>query len=259
MGYPRSRAWLCLSLVLLCLAPSAHAQLTDVSEGHPFEIEAGSMEYEFRRKLYVARAGPDGRVVIRQKGRRLHADWVAYSRATRRGVASGNVIITEGADELRTAFVEFDIDTLEGVMFDAELVAESTPMELHGGEIAKTGERTYAFRDGRFTTCRCPDPEAREPWEITAESAELEVEGYGTARNTTVEVLGVPVLWLPWMIYPLKTERQTGLLFPEFAYSGRNGFEVGLPLFVAAGDPVNLTFTPRWLSERGAKGDLEME
>lgn len=226
---------------------------------HPFEIEAGSMEYEFRRKLYVARAGDDGRVVIRQKGRRLHADWVAYSRITRRGVASGNVVITEGPDELRTAFVEFDIDTLEGVMFDAELVAESTPMELKGAEVAKTGERTYAFRDGRFTTCRCPDPDAREPWEITAESAELEVEGYGTARNSTVEVLGVPVLWLPWMIYPLKTERQSGILFPEFSYTGRNGFEVGLPIFFAAGDPVNVTLTPRWLSERGAKGDLEVE
>ena len=43
----------------------------------------------------------------------------------------------------------------------------------------------------------------------------LEIEGYGTAKNTTFEVLGVPVVWLPWMIYPLKTERSTGFLLPE--------------------------------------------
>ena len=52
---------------------------------------------------------------------------------------------------------------------------------------------------------------------------------------------------------------QSGLLFPEFAFSGRNGAEVGLPIFWAAADPVNVTFTPRWLEKRGAKGDLEIE
>ena len=85
---------------------------------------------------------------------------------------------------------------------------------MSGAEIAKTGAQTYRFEKGRFTTCRCADGE-RDPWEIKADSAELEIGGYGTARNTTFEVLGVPVVWLPWMIYPLKTERQTGLLFPR--------------------------------------------
>ena len=87
---------------------------------------------------------------------------------------------------------------------------------MSGAEIAKTGEQTYRFENGRFTTCRCEEGE-REPWEIEAEQAELEIGGYGTARNTRFEVLGVPVVWLPWMIYPLKTERQTGLLFPEIS------------------------------------------
>ena len=77
-----------------------------------------------------------------------------------------------------------------------------------------------------------------------------QVVGYGTAKNSTFEVLGVPVLWFPWMIYPLKTERQSGLLFPEFQISGRNGFEIGLPVFLTLGDPVNLTLTPRWLRSR---------
>ena len=67
-------------------------------------------------------------------------------------------------------------------------------------EIAKTGARTYSFREGRFTTCRCPDPEDTDPWVLESEQADIEVEGYATARNTTFDVLGVPVAWLPWMI-----------------------------------------------------------
>lgn len=257
------RRWLWL-WVALCVGFGSSSLAADDADltSLPFELETdaqGSMDYDFRRQLYVARGGPGGRVRVRQHGRKLEADWVAYSRDTRRGVASGDVQISDGAETLRAQFVEFDVDTLEGVMFEAEFVGQRTPLELRGAEVAKTGERSYRFRDGRFTACRCPDPEAREPWQVTAEEAELEIEGYGTARNTSFEVFGVPVLWLPWMLYPLKTERQSGLLFPELAFSGRNGAEVGLPIFWAAGDPVNVTFTPRWLQKRGAKGDLDLE
>jgi lipopolysaccharide assembly outer membrane protein LptD (OstA) len=225
----------------------------------PFHLESDSLEYESKRRLFVARGGPDGQVLIRQGKRELRADWIAYSRVTRRGVASGSARFTDGSDILHAEFVQFDIDTLEGVLFDAEFVGQRTPMELRGAEVRKTGEDTYIFREGRFTACRCPDPESREPWEVRAEAADLEIEGYGTARNTSVEILGVPVMWLPWMMYPLKTERQSGLLFPNFDLSERNGVDIGLPIFWAAGDPVNLKFTPRWLQKRGAKGDLALD
>jgi lipopolysaccharide assembly outer membrane protein LptD (OstA) len=223
--------------------------------GVPVELRADSLEYETGRDLYVA----SGNVRIRQADRELRADWMAFSNGTRQGVASGDVVYTDGTDTVTTEFVEFNVDTLEGVMFDAEFDVPSNRLEMRGVEVAKTGDRTYTFKQGSFTTCRCPDPEAREPWQIEAEEADLEVEGYGVTRNTTVEILGVPVLWLPWMIYPLKSERQSGLLFPDFGVGGRNGFEVGLPVFWALGDPVNLIFTPRWLQKRGAKADVDLE
>ena len=61
------------------------------------------------------------------------------------------------------------------------------------------------------------------------------------------------------MVYPIKTERQTGLLVPDLSLGSRNGFEVGLPLFWAARDEVNVTLTPRWMSKRGFKADAELE
>jgi lipopolysaccharide assembly outer membrane protein LptD (OstA) len=250
-----------LGLVAFAVAPAFADDPGDVGSvrilqpGAPVELSADSMEYEAARDLYVAR----GSVLIRQAGRELRAEWMAFNNRTRRGIASGNVIYTDGTDTVHTSFVEFDVETLEGVMFDAEFDVANNRLELRGAEIAKTGERTYSFKEGEFTACRCPDPEARKPWKLTAEKADLEVEGYGTARNTTLEVLGVPVVWLPWMIYPLKTERQSGLLFPDFALSGRNGVEVGLPIFWAVADPVNLVFTPRWLQKRGFKADLESQ
>jgi hypothetical protein len=234
---------------------TAAPERTAAAPQQPLELRADSLEYERARDLYVAR----GEVVIRQGDRELAADWMAFSNRTRRAVASGNVVFTDGIDTVRTSFAEFDVDDLTGVMFDASFDVPSGHFTLEGATIAKTGDRTYAFEEGEFTTCRCADPDARKPWRIKADQVDLEVGGYGTARNSTFEVLGVPVMWLPWAIYPLKTERQSGLLFPEFRLSGRNGIEIGLPVFWAAADPVNVTATPRWLQDRGAKGDLEVE
>jgi LPS-assembly protein len=250
-----------LAGVACAQAPAARSETepdgsTGPSAGAPpLEVSAESLEYERGRDLYVA----SGSVVVRRGERRLTADWVVFSPATGLAVASGDVVVTDGRDTLRMSFAEFDLDDMRGVMFDARFDVPSGHLRLEGAEIAKTGEQTWSFEKGVFTTCRCPEPEAEDPWRVRAESADLEIGGYGTARDTVFEILGVPVAWLPWAIYPLKTERQSGLLLPEFRQSGRSGFEVGVPVFFAVGDPLNVTATPRWLSKRGPKGDLEVE
>jgi len=247
-----------LSSFLVCAliaSAAAAAGLPDSSsDDRPFELTADSVEYESARKIYVAR----GHVRIVSGDTELTADWMAYSEAESRGVATGNVVYRSAGDELDAEFVEFNIDTHRGVLFGGRFRSGENQFRMEGDEIVKRGDDTYSFEHGMFTTCRCP-PGERDPWQIRAESADLEVGGYGTARNSTFEVLGVPVVWLPWMIYPLKTERQSGLLFPEFGYGSRNGVFVGLPIFWAARDNLNVTLTPEWYSVRGPKGKLDVE
>jgi len=219
-----------------------------------FEVTADTLEYERARDVYVAR----GNVRLVQEGKTLTADWISFSRRGGRGVASGNVVFSDGTDTVYSNFVEFNITTLQGVLLMARFDASQNRFRMEGEEIVKTGDRTYTFERGRFTTCRCPD-DADDPWQIRADSADLEVEGYAVARNTTMNILGVPILWMPWMFYPVKTERDSGFLLPEFGYRERTGFEVGVPFFWAAAPNVNVTLTPRWLSKRGVKAEAEAE
>jgi len=208
---------------------------------------------EFRD--FIAR----GNVRITAKDTSLTADWMVFNEEIGRGAATGDIVYTTKDDTLRASFIEFNVDTQRGILFDAAFDSEKDQFRLRGDEIVKHGDDRYSFERGVFTTCECPDEKDRKPWEIRAGSADVEVGGYGTARNTTFDILGVPVVWLPWMIYPLKTERETGLLFPEFGYSGRNGAEIGLPIFWAAHESVNVIATPGWMSERGATAGLEIE
>ncbi len=221
----------------------------------PFRVVGDEIEYQADRDAYVAR----GNVVITQEGRQLTADRVLFSDRTGMGIATGNVVMTEGADTLTSDLVQFSTENLQGVVFEGRLESSSSLFVMEGKELRKTGDKTYEFEDGRFTTCKCPEPDQKEPWHLTAEKATLELEGYARARNATFEVLGVPVLWLPYVIYPLRTDRQTGFLFPEIGLSARNGFEFGLPFFWAARQDVNVTVTAAYLGKRGFKPNAEVE
>jgi lipopolysaccharide assembly outer membrane protein LptD (OstA) len=240
---------------LLALPTSgASAQQGAEPASRAWDITADSISYERERDVYTAR----GNVRIVQPGRTLAADWLAFSNTTRRGVATGHVVIEDNGQKLDADVIHFQLDDLRGILLGGRLEGKDTPFLATGEEVRKLGEQEYEFRKGTFTTCRCPDG-GREPWRIRAEQAELEIGGYGTARNTVVDVLGVPVFWLPWMRYPLLTDRASGLLFPVFNTSSRTGLDVGLPLFWAALPNLNVTFTPHWLTKRGFKPELELD
>ena len=241
-------------VTVLFVSGSASAAFDSAFDDAPFKLTADALEYERGRDVYVAR----GNVRLVQKGKTLTADWISFSPRGDRGVASGNVVYSDGTDTVYSNFVEFNLTTLQGVLLMAHFEASRNRFRMEGEEIVKTGDRTYTFERGRFTTCHCPD-DAEDPWQIRADSADLEVEGYAFARNTTLNILGVPILWMPWMFYPVKTERDSGFLLPEFGYRKRTGFHVGLPFFWAAAPNVNVTLTPRWLAKRGVKGDLKTE
>jgi lipopolysaccharide assembly outer membrane protein LptD (OstA) len=220
----------------------------------PFEISADRITYDGERDLYVA----EGHVRVDQVGRRLKARWVAFSTSTRIGVAEGEVDLEDGEDRLRAEFMVFDVDTLRGMLFQGSMNSGDSGFKVRAKELIRTGENTFTVRDGVFTTCRC-EPGERLPWEIHAQKADVELGGYGTITNSTFNVLGVPVLWIPWAFFPMKSDRETGLLLPEISFGGRSGSSVGLPFFWAARPQLNVTLTPHYFSKRGYKQDVEFE
>jgi lipopolysaccharide assembly outer membrane protein LptD (OstA) len=251
----RAFLWCWGSLLLLASAlPAAAADPPSEPAARAWDISADSISYERERDVYTAR----GNVRIVQPGRSLRADWVAFSNTTRRGIATGHVVIEDEGQKLEADVIHFGLDDLRGLLLGGRLEGKETPFRATGAEVRKLGDQEYEFEDGSFTTCRCPD-DATEPWRIRSEEAELEIGGYGTARNTVVDVLGVPVFWLPWMRYPLLTDRATGLLFPTFNSSNRTGLDVGVPFFWAALPNLNVTLTPHWLTQRGFKPEVELE
>jgi LPS-assembly protein len=160
-----ARIWIAALAVLLARAAVADpaSDLSELSERlkeEPFELTADSLHYDIERELYIGR----GNVVIKQSGRTLRANWVAFNRKTGAGLASGNVQLEDAGDLVTADFVEFELETIQGVLHGARLESQTSRFRASAAEIAKTGANTYSFREGRFTTCRCPDPNETDPW-----------------------------------------------------------------------------------------------
>lgn len=227
----------------------------DPHSGQPIEITADEIVYERLREVYVAR----GSVRVVQGDRRIDADWIVFNRATRRGIAAGKVRAVDADDVLEARFIEFDNAAQRGLVLTGRLDLGEDDFRLAAGELIKIDEDRYEGTDVSMTTCRCPDDDDRLPWVINADQADVEIGGYATVTNSTVDILGVPAVWIPWAFFPVKSERATGFLPPELRFGGGNGFEFALPFFWAARDNINVTVTPRYMTTRGFKPELLFE
>jgi lipopolysaccharide export system protein LptA len=224
--------------------------------GEAFTIFADEIEYDRERELYVA----SGNVrVERAKDRYLLADWMAFSPEERTGVATGNVELVDGTDHLRAQFAAVDLDTLVAKLTDAELTATSTGYLLDARTLEKTGRETYHIEDGMITPCLCPPGTSRRPFEVKAGEADVRLEGYAVARDATVYILGVPVAYTPYLVLPVKTERQSGFLPPRLGGSSIDGADIELPYFWAAREDLNVMLRPRWMTKRGMRGAVDLE
>jgi LPS-assembly protein len=105
-----------------------------------------------------------------------------------------------------------------------------------------------------FTTC---DPD-RPDWQLKASRVDLALDrGVGTARHARLEFKGVPVLYSPWMTFPLTDDRKSGFLYPRFGRSGGDGFDISVPWYWNIAPNRDATFTGRWIEKRGVMLDTE--
>ncbi|UXI67438.1 LPS assembly protein LptD [Tahibacter amnicola] len=99
-----------------------------------------------------------------------------------------------------------------------------------------------------FTTC---DPEATQ-WEIRADDLSLDqAEGVGRGHNATLRLGDVPILWLPYVRFPIDERRQSGFLYPRVGFNGNSGFDYTQPYYINIAPNYDATLYPRIVTQRG--------
>lgn len=189
----------------------------------------------------------EGNVALRRGDQFLGADRLTFDSENQRYVAEGRIryqdaglrLVAERAegdqtrDEHRIEHVRYQLLSRRG-NGGADLIT------LHGTEGSLHGST--------YSTC----PPSERLWELRAERIDIDTaEGMGVARNATLRVGRLPVLYMPWFMFPVDDRRRTGLLYPSISNSGRNGFDWRQPIYLNLAPHYDATLEPRWMSKRG--------
>lgn len=188
-----------------------------------------------------------GNVTLRRGDQFLGTDKLIYDQATEKYVAEGSVRYQDSSMRLVAKHAEGDqskdthkLDDIEYQLTSRRGNGGAERIEMNGAHGALYGS-TYST---------CP-PEARH-WELRAQRIDVDTEqGMGTARNATLRVGKIPVLYVPWFRFPIDDRRRTGLLYPAIASSGRNGFDWRQPIYLNLAPNYDATLVPRYMSKRG--------
>ena len=75
--------------------------------------------------------------------------------------------------------------------------------------------------------------------------------GRGVARDATLRVGDVPVLYTPYLNFPIDNRRQSGFLIPTVGLSDITGFDLSVPYYFNIAPNLDATLTPRIMGQRG--------
>ena len=206
-----------------------------------------------------------GGVQIRYQDVDLKADMAELDLETKVVTATGNVILDQGPRRLTGDTVVFNLDTKTGKLTNS--TGHVAPdYYFTGREVEKTGDNTYMVTDGIFTSCSQEVPD----WSFRLGQARVEVDGYAHVRSASMRAKKLPVFYTPYILWPVKSDRTSGFLVPNFGYSSRRGASLGFAYFQTLGRSYDTTFhldtytqgflglgnELRYQPAAGTKGDL---
>jgi len=189
-----------------------------------------------------------GGVLLRRGGRLVGADEARYEPAGQSVLLSGDVRYEDGGTQVRSESAEFAYGSgrIEFAGADFTLGANNA---RGGAENVMINDRGELRFDGvRYTTC----PPGSNDWLLEADDIDLDTrKGAGSARDIKLRFQGIPILWAPYISFPVGNARKSGVLAPEIGSAGRSGNELRVPFYWNIAPNYDATITPRLLTDRG--------
>ena len=191
-------------------------------------------------------------------------------------ILQGNVQVLQGDRELRSNHAHYDPThkslELEGSVEYTDSLMHVTgsggnytenegadfsaaEFELHQPPARGSADVMHLTADGkirlehvRFTTC----PKEDTVWQLRANEIVLDPHArVGVAHSTKVDFEGVPVLYLPYLSFPLSSDRKSGFLFPTIGNSSTSGLQLAVPYYWNIAPNVDATIEPMEYQKRG--------
>jgi LPS-assembly protein len=189
-----------------------------------------------------------GNVLLRKLDQSIRADHLLYNQESQRFEASGSVVLEQNGTTVSGSQLSLDLDAETGEMQQPSFYLRESGGRGTASLMRIQDRQHYTLKDASYTTCHVDD----EDWVLKIGNLEIDRERQvGVARDTWVEFMGVPILYSPWMDFPLNDQQKSGFLSPLFGSTSKGGSELSLPYYWAIAPNRDATIAPRIIAKRG--------
>jgi len=218
-------------------------------------------------KVSLFKAGQStasGNVIVDEPGKQLRAENAIIDRDATTGAVTrlrlnGGVELREPNRMMLGREADFDNRQQVGQIDDVLYRASTKGGTIHPWGRSKSVHRdaqgNYTLENATYATC----PPTAESWHLFSKTLTLDKKSNrGTAKHTLLYAGKLPVVYIPYINFPLDNERKSGFLIPTFGYNNRTGADISLPFYWNIAPALDMTITPRYLSQRSVMMEDEV-
>lgn len=221
---------------------------SDVPDGE-LEVISGKVEFNLSGDARFT-----DEIVLRSGNNVLRADGAEYNSLQGVFSVEGGVEFRAPGKSVQAKNAEFNKNTGNLKFESAEFQIWTVPARGVASRIEVESEGLLRLEEVAYTSC----PVGNDDWMLRARKIEIDQNtGIGTARGARLRFKGVPLLYFPYITYPVTNQRKTGLLIPDFGTSNSRGVDLAFPFYWNIAPRYDLTFTPRYMSRRGLQANTD--
>jgi len=213
------------------VAPPSDAPGVDPAETH-FQFDRAIRQSDQQTTF-------SGDVVIQGRGQRANADEAIYSPSEAISRLNGDVVIRTEEVVLSGTNAEINLQNDRALLKNAQFALYQRDLRGTADQIVRTeADRVVA---NRLTFTRCAP--SSNAWRLRSSKLTINNDtGIATAWNSRVEIQKVPVLYIPYISFPVNGQARTGVLIPTFGTGYSQPYYLNLASNVD--DTVTLDYQP---------------
>lgn len=213
------------------------------AQEEPVFLEADNLSGEKKNQVEAT-----GNAILTKTDQTVRADRIRYDQETRDAEAFGDVLLNQAGTTMSGPHARLNMDTHAGFIEQPVFYLKDTDGRGSGDMLHIQDQQHFELDNGTYTTC----PAGDQDWFVKTANLEIDREQQvGVAHHAWVEFMDVPILYSPWMDFPLTRDRKSGFLSPTFGGSTKGGSELTLPYYWNIAPNHDATIAPRMMQKRG--------
>jgi len=190
-----------------------------------------------------------GNVIIKLKTDSIYGEKASLSPL--KAQVWGNVRYVGPQITLYGTKIDYDLKESKISVFNAKLVDPN--FTVFGKKIDRFSDGHFEAQDAEYSTCRdCPSS-----WSVQGSEVRIVPNQYIYMKHAFIKIKGVTIVYFPYIVFPIKKDRETGLLSPKLGFDLERGFYFKQPFFWAINRSSDLTVSPISFGQRALGAEWE--